>query len=52
MPAKKYQPVRSKSQSRALFALAAKGKLPLAEAKGKTKAAAWSKLPEKVKRKK
>lgn len=41
-----YKAVVSKSQSRALFAKSAKGELSLDEAKGKTKAADWDKLPE------
>lgn len=45
-----YKPVVSKSQSRALFAKAKDGELSLDEAKGKTKAANWKKLPEKKKR--
>lgn len=46
-----YTPVKSKSQSRALFAAANRGELSLADAKGKTKAANWDDLPErKVKR--
>ena len=41
-----YTPVVSKSQSRALFAKAHRGELSLADAKGKTRAANWSRLPE------
>lgn len=43
-----YKPVVSKSQSRALFAKARRGELPLAEAKGKTRAANFKALPEQV----
>ncbi len=41
-----YKPVVSKAQSRALFAKANRGELSMDEAKGKTKAANWSKLPQ------
>lgn len=41
-----YQPVTSKSQSRKLFALANRGEISLDEAKGKTRAANFSRLPE------
>lgn len=40
-----YTPVTSKAQSRKLFQLVSIGKLSMAEAKGKTEAADWSKLP-------
>ena len=43
-----YQAVKSRSQSRALFAKAGRGELSLDEAKGKTKAADFESLPEKV----
>ncbi len=42
-----YKPVVSKAQSRKLFSLAEQGKLSMDEAKGKTKAANFSKLPNK-----
>ena len=46
-----YKPVKSKAQSRKLFALANEGKLSLDDAKGKTRAANWGDLPQrKVKR--
>jgi hypothetical protein len=41
-----YRKVTSKAQSRKLFALAREGKLSLADARGKTRAADFSKLPE------
>jgi hypothetical protein len=47
-----YKAVKSKAQSRKLFALAAQGKISEAEARGKTKAANFSKLPQHVKKKK
>lgn len=40
-----YTPVTSKAQSRKLFALAKEGKISVADAKGKTRAAQFSKLP-------
>ena len=43
-----YTPVVSKAQSRALFAKANRGELSMAEAKGKTRAADFSDLPERV----
>ena len=43
-----YKPVVSKAQSRALFAKAEKGELPMDEAKGKTRAANWKRLPQRV----
>lgn len=46
-----YRAVRSKAQSRALFALANRGELSMDEAKGKTRAADWKRLPERVRRK-
>jgi hypothetical protein len=45
-----YTPVKSKAQSRALFAAAARGEMSEDDAKGKTRAADWSELPERVKR--
>lgn len=46
-----YTPVKSKAQSRKLFSLASQGKLSLDEAKGKTRAANYSSLPEHVSQK-
>ena len=46
-----YKPVVSRSQSRALFAAASRGEISEDEARGKTKAANWKRLPERVKRK-
>lgn len=43
-----YKPVVSKSQSRALFAKARRGELPMSEAEGKTRAADFKKLPQRV----
>lgn len=43
-----YKPVVSKAQSRKLFALAARGELSMSEARGKTRAAKGTKLPEHV----
>ena len=43
-----YTPVVSKAQSRKLFELVKVGQMSLADAKGKTKAANWSKLPQHV----
>lgn len=43
-----YRAVVSKSQSRALFAKAAKGEISEEEARGKTRAANWKRLPERV----
>lgn len=43
-----FEPVKSKAQSRALFAKAARGELSMADAKGKTKAANFQKLPERI----
>lgn len=45
-----YKPVKSKAQSRALFAKAKRGEISMAEARGKTRAANFSKLPERVKK--
>ena len=44
-----YTPVKSKAQSRLLFAKSRRGELPLDEARGKTRAANWKKLPQRVK---
>jgi hypothetical protein len=41
-----YRKVTSKAQSRKLFALAREGKLSLTDARGKTRAANFSKLPK------
>ena len=41
-----YTPVVSKAQSRALFAKANRGELSMADARGKTRAADFSSLPE------
>lgn len=41
-----YKAVVSKSQSRALFAKSERGELSEDEARGKTRAANWKKLPE------
>ncbi len=46
-----YEPVKSKSQSRKLFALAREGKVPIADAKGKTAAADFKRLPFRTKSK-
>ena len=47
-----YKAVVSKAQSRALFAKAERGEgISMDDAKGKTKAANWKKLPDRVKRK-
>lgn len=46
-----YTPVVSKAQSRALFAKANRGELSMDEAKGKTRAANFKSLPERVKKK-
>jgi len=46
-----YKPVVSKAQSRALFAKANRGELSMDEAKGKTRAANFKKLPERVRKK-
>jgi hypothetical protein len=43
-----YKPVKSKAQSRKLFALAEQGDLALDDAKGKTRAADWKKLPKRI----
>lgn len=41
-----YKAVTSKAQSRKLFALANRGEISLSDARGKTRAANWSKLPQ------
>lgn len=41
-----YNPVTSKSQSRKLFALANRGEISMDEARGKTRSADFSALPE------
>ena len=41
-----YTPVTSKAQSRKLFALANRGEISEDDAKGKTRAADWDKLPK------
>jgi hypothetical protein len=47
-----YKPVVSKAQSRALFAKAERGEgISMEDAKGKTRAANWKKLPQRVRRK-
>jgi len=43
-----YSPVKSKSQSRALFAKANRGEMSMDDAKGKTKAADFKRLPERL----
>jgi hypothetical protein len=48
MPGGRYRAVTSKAQSRKLFALANRGQLSLDEAKGKTRAANWKSLPQRV----
>jgi hypothetical protein len=45
-----YKGVKSKAQSRALFAKARRGEVSMADARGKTRAADWSKLPERKKK--
>lgn len=40
-----YKAVTSRAQSRKLFALARRGEISEAEARGKTRAANWKKLP-------
>ncbi len=47
-----YKAVKSKAQSRKLFALANRGEISMAEAKGKTKAANFKTLPQHVRKKK
>lgn len=46
-----YKPVKSKAQSRKLFALADEGKLSMDDARGKTRAADFKSLPSRVARK-
>ena len=43
---KPHTAVTSKAQSRKLFALAHRGELSMADAKGKTRAANWDQLPQ------
>jgi hypothetical protein len=43
---KPHTAVTSKSQSRKLFALANRGEVSMADAKGKTRAANWDTLPQ------
>ena len=43
---KPHTPVTSKAQSRKLFALANRGEVSMADAKGKTRAATWKDLPQ------
>jgi len=43
-----YTPVKSKAQSRALFAKANRGEMSMEDAKGKTRAADFPKLPERL----
>ena len=43
-----YTPVVSKAQSRALFAKANRGEMSMEDAKGKTRAANFKSLPDKV----
>lgn len=45
-----YKPVVSKAQSRLLFAKANRGELSMAEAKGKTRAANFKALPQRVRK--
>ena len=45
MPKGKYKPVTSQAQRGKLFALAAEGKLPMHEARGKARAAKGKDLP-------
>lgn len=47
-----YKAVKSKAQSKKLFALAHEGKISMAEARGKTRAANFKKLPEHARKKK
>ena len=46
-----YTPVTSKAQSRKLFALANRGEIAKSEAEGKTRAANFKSLPERVSKK-
>lgn len=43
-----YKPVKSKAQSRKLFALVNRGEISEADARGKTRAANFSTLPNRV----
>lgn len=43
-----YNPVTSKAQSRKLFALANRGEMRMDEARGKTRSADFSSLPERT----
>lgn len=45
-----YRPTVSKAQSRKLFALAERGEIGMDEARGKTRAADFKKLPDRVPR--
>jgi hypothetical protein len=45
-----YTPVSSKAQSRKLFALANRGEISMAEARGKTRAADFARLPERTRK--
>lgn len=47
-----YHAVTSKAQSRKLFALAERGEISEDDAKGKTKAADWKRLPQRVSKRK
>ncbi len=46
---KSHTAVTSKAQSRKLFALANRGEISMADAKGKTRAADWKDLPQRKK---
>jgi len=45
-----YTPVASRAESRKLFAMARRGEISETEARGKTRAANWKRLPERKKR--
>lgn len=45
-----YKAAKSKAQERKFFALANEGKMSMADARGKARAAKGSKLPERVKK--
>lgn len=47
-----YTPVKSKAQSRKLFALAGRGEIAESEARGKTRAASFKSLPARVRTRK
>ena len=49
MPIPPYAPVKSKAQARKLFQLVSIGEMSSTEARGKVRAANWSKLPQHVK---